>query len=320
MTVTTDNNTDNPPTTGSRDVLIIDNLRLTADGVDGPVELVHGVHLAVRESERVALVGESGSGKSVTARSVLRLDSDLEARGRIFVDGTNILGLPEAEMGAVRGRKIGMVFQDPLSALDPYRRIEQHLVPLYRARGLGRAEARREAVALLTELQIPDPESKMRFYPHEFSGGMMQRIVIAIALAGDPDLIIADEPTTALDVRVQKQVLRILSAAAARRGLAVLLITHDVGIVAGFAERVVVMFRGRIVETAPVREFFGGAVHPYSRGLLNAVPRLDSDDRLVPLDRDTLPEVDGAGAELVDIGAGHWVARSAIDTDKSGAL
>jgi peptide/nickel transport system ATP-binding protein len=307
-------------TDDTRDVLVIDDLRLTADGVDGPVELVHGVHLTVREGEQVALVGESGSGKSVTARSVLRLDGDLEVQGRVIVDGADILALPEKAMGAVRGRKVGMVFQDPLSALDPYRRIEQHLVPLFRARGLSRSEAREEAVALLTELQIPDPESKMRFYPHEFSGGMMQRIVIAIALAGDPDLIIADEPTTALDVRVQKQVLRILSAAAARRGLAVLLITHDVGIVAGFAERVVVMFRGRIVETAPVREFFRGAVHPYSRGLLNAVPRLDSDDRLVPLDRDAIPEVAGIGAELVDIGSGHYVARSAVDTEESGAL
>jgi ABC-type dipeptide/oligopeptide/nickel transport system ATPase component len=250
---------------------------------------------------------------------VLRLDDAIDATGRILVGEDDVLSLPERQLRGIRGRRVGMVFQDPLSALDPLRRIGDHLTPLFRARGMRPAVARSETAKLLHELGVPDAGRRAVSYPHEFSGGMRQRVVIAMALAGEPELLIADEPTTALDVRVQKQVLEVISAATARRGMAVLFITHDVGIVAGFADRVAVMYRGRIVETAPVRTFFSQAVHPYSRGLLRAVPRLDDDSRLVPLDRDAIGEPTAEGSVLVQVGESHWVARSALQNMKGAA-
>ncbi|WES63105.1 ABC transporter ATP-binding protein [Microbacter sp. GSS18] len=293
-------------------ILRIEDLRLTARSPRGPVPLVHGVDLSVDRGERVALVGESGSGKSVTARAVLGLDDGIDATGRILVDGAEVLAMSERELRRVRGRKVGMVFQDPLGSLDPLRRIGEHLTPLYRARGMNPREARAATVRILAELGVPEPGLRAISYPHEFSGGMRQRVVIAMALAGEPDLLIADEPTTALDVRVQKQVLQVMSDAAASRGLAVLLITHDVGIVAGFADRVAVMYRGRIVEHAPVESFFGNPRHPYTQALLRAVPRIDSDAPLSPLDRSTIPEPDDENSLLVEVAEGHFVARSGL--------
>ncbi|MDF2563088.1 MAG: Oligopeptide transport ATP-binding protein AppD, partial [Microbacterium sp.] len=237
-------------------LLSIEDLRLTARTGAGDIPLVHGASLTVDRGERVALVGESGSGKSVTARAILRLDEGIAATGAIRLEGEDLIDLSERAMRRVRGRRIGMVFQDPMNSLDPLRRIGEHLTPLFRARGLNPRQARSETVKLLHELGVPDPGLRAISYPHEFSGGMRQRVVIAMALAGGPDLLIADEPTTALDVRVQRQVLQVLSDAAAARGLAVLFITHDVGVVAGFADRVAVMYRGRIVEIAPVSTFF----------------------------------------------------------------
>jgi len=293
-------------------VLRIANLRLAAESPAGPVPLVHGIDLFVRRGERVALVGESGSGKSVTARAIVQLDEGMRTTGSIRVGDDEVVGMSERQLRSVRGRRVGMVFQDPLGSLDPLRRIGDHLTPLFRARGMNPRRARSETVRILHELGVPDAGLRAISYPYEFSGGMRQRVVIAMALAGEPELLIADEPTTALDVRVQKQVLEVLSDAAEARGLAVLFITHDVGIVAGFADRVAVMFQGRIVETAPVKTFFRDARHPYTRGLLRAVPRLDDDRPLVPLDRATLPVPDDENSVLVQIGDDHWVARSAL--------
>ena len=303
----------------NEEILRIDGLRLAARGPDGAIPLVHGVDLAVRRGERLALVGESGSGKSITARAVLRLDDDITASGSIRVGDTDVLTASERTMRSIRGRRVGMVFQDPLSALDPLVRIGGHIEPLFRARGMRPVVARSETAKLLHELGVPDASRRAVSFPHEFSGGMRQRVVIAMALAGDPDLVIADEPTTALDVRVQKQVLRVLAESTSRRGLAVLLITHDVGIVAGFADRVAVMYRGRIVESAPTSAFFSDARHPYSQGLLRAVPRLDRPGRLLPLDRASIPEPDDDNSVLVEVGQDHLVARSALAAAPMGA-
>jgi oligopeptide/dipeptide ABC transporter ATP-binding protein len=242
---------------------------------DRPVRLVDGFDLDIASGERVALVGESGSGKSVTARAVLRLDPELRVSGSVRLGGQELLTLPDKEMRSVRGARVGMVFQDPMSALNPLMTIGAQVAEPLRAAGVGRAQAHHRAVELLGELGVADAAARMRAYPHEFSGGMRQRVVLAKALIREPELLIADEPTTALDVRVQQQVLALLDRVARDRSLAVLLITHDLGIVAGFAQRVAVMYSGRKVHTGDVHAVFGAADHPYTAGLLAAVPRLD---------------------------------------------
>jgi len=265
-------------------LLTIDGLAIDAPRPDGStVRLVDGVGLAVAPGERVALVGESGSGKSVTARAILGLDPELTVTGSIRFDGRELVGADRKTLAAVRGRDIGMVFQDPLSALDPLMTVGDQIAQPLRARGMRRSAALAAAERTLGELGVADARRRMRSYPHEFSGGMRQRVVLAMALVGEPRLLIADEPTTALDVRVQAQVMQLLTDVAASRGLAVLFITHDVGVVGDLADRTVVMYSGRTVETAPVGDFFRRPAHPYTRGLLAAVPRLDHDDRLVSL-------------------------------------
>ncbi|WP_254741920.1 ABC transporter ATP-binding protein [Alsobacter ponti] len=256
--------------------------------VDMPVQLgassvriVDGVDFAIGVGERVALVGESGSGKSVTARALMRLDRAARVSGRVEFAGRDLLALSEREMTQVRGGDIAMVFQDPMSFLDPLMTIGDQVAETLRIRGVGKADARRRALAVLDELRVDRAAERLDAYPHEFSGGMRQRVVLAMALVGEPRLLIADEPTTALDVRVQDQVLDLLDDVSARRGLAVLFITHDLGVVAGFAERVMVMYSGRIVEDGSVDSVFARPRHPYTRGLIKAVPRIDQDlDRL----------------------------------------
>ncbi|WP_431907549.1 ABC transporter ATP-binding protein [Amycolatopsis thermoflava] len=310
------------------DLLEVDGLGLTAtepSGVD--IELVRDFSLRVGAGERVALVGESGSGKSVTARALLRLDDGLRVDGSIRLSGRELTALSEAEMAPVRGSEIAMVFQDPLSALNPIMTIRDQVAEPLVARGAPRKQARRRAVELLGELGLADAERRARAYPHEFSGGMRQRVALAMALIGEPKLLVADEPTTALDVRVQQQVLGLLARVARERDLAVLLITHDVGVVAEFADRVVVMYSGRPVETAEVRALFTAPAHPYTRGLLAAVPTMSSTRRLVALPG-TPPDparrppgcafhprcavaVNACGAdrpELADLGATHAAA------------
>ncbi|WP_394525496.1 ABC transporter ATP-binding protein [Paenarthrobacter nicotinovorans] len=242
-----------------------------------PRRIVDGFSLDLKPAERVALVGESGSGKSVTARSLMRLDRHALATGSIMLEGTELLALSEAQMRRVRGTSIGMVFQNPLSALDPLKTIGDQVTESLRIRGVSRRERDKRAISMLDELAVHDASRRLRAYPHEFSGGMRQRVVIAMALIGRPKVLIADEPTTALDVRVQEQVLKILDEVTAHHGTSVLLITHDLGIVAGFADRVAVMYSGRKVEEATTRQLFSSPAHPYTQGLLAAVPRIDRD-------------------------------------------
>ncbi len=241
------------------------------------LRIVEGVDFTMDVGQRVALVGEFGSGKSVTARALMQLDRMARLSGRIEFDGKDLLALPEREMMRYRGSAIAMVFQDPMAFLDPLMTIGDQVAETLRIRGVGKAEARRRALAVLDELQVDRAAERLDSYPHEFSGGMRQRVVLAMALIGEPRLLIADEPTTALDVRVQDQVLDLLDDVSSRRGLAVLFITHDLGVVAGFAERVMVMYSGRIVEDGAVDSVFSDPKHPYTRGLLKAVPRIDQD-------------------------------------------
>jgi peptide/nickel transport system ATP-binding protein len=261
------------PTEGSP-LLDIRGLTVSYPAPEGPVQVVRGVDLAVAAGERVALVGESGSGKSVTARSVLRLDPEARTGGRVLLEGNDVLEMAPREVRRVRGARAGLVFQDPLASLNPVKTVGWQITQPLRIRGVGRREARRRAVDLLGRLGVADPGRRFDDYPHQFSGGMRQRVVIAIAVIAEPRLLIADEPTTALDVRVQAQVLELLEGLARERGMAVLLITHDLGIVAGFAQRVAVMRHGLIVEEADVDRLYTAPSHPYTRSLLDAVPRV----------------------------------------------
>jgi peptide/nickel transport system ATP-binding protein len=243
----------------------------------GLVRAVDGISFSVGEGEVLALVGESGSGKSVTSLSIMGLvprPAGFHAGGEILFRGRNLAGLEERDLRAVRGKEISLVFQDPMNALNPVMACGEQVAESLRLRGLGRAEARDKALGLFRDVGIPDPERRMREYPHEMSGGMRQRVVIAMALAGGPGLLVADEPTTALDVTVQAQILDLLLAQQAARGMAILLITHDLGVVAETADRVAVMYAGKIVEMGSVTEIFSRPRHPYTRALLDAVPSL----------------------------------------------
>jgi oligopeptide/dipeptide ABC transporter ATP-binding protein len=251
----------------------------------GRLRLVDDFELTLEPGDRVALVGESGSGKSVTARAIMRLDAHFALSGSVRLDGTELLDLKERDMVRVRGSRIGMVFQDPMDALNPLQTIGEQVAEPLRIRGVPRTEAIDRARLMLDELGVVRAGERMHSYPHEFSGGMRQRVVLAMALIAEPDVLIADEPTTALDVRVQKQVLDLLEEVAERRRkLAVLLITHDLAVVAGFAKRVVVMYAGRKVEECSTTQLFEQPSHPYTAALLRALPRIDRPiDRLEPI-------------------------------------
>jgi peptide/nickel transport system ATP-binding protein len=254
-------------------LLVVDDLTVRVPG--GPV-LVEGVSFSVEAGRRLAIVGESGSGKSVTARALMRLDGELDVSGSVRHRGRDVLTMSERELTQVRGRQISMVFQDPLAALHPMRSIGEQVAEPLIVRGIGRRPAWQRARRMLDELGIPDAGRRMRAYPQEFSGGMRQRVVMAIALVAEPDLLIADEPTTALDVRVQQQVLDLLARVAEERELAVLLISHDLGVVANFADRMLVMYAGRAVEHGSVHSLLQAPKHPYTAALHAAVPRLDT--------------------------------------------
>ena len=256
-------------------LLSVRNLTIDAGPKDDPIRLVQDFSLDMFPGDRVALVGESGSGKSVTARSIMRLDPDFRLSGSVQFQGQDLLKLSDRQMVRVRGHKIGMVFQDPMGALNPLMTIGEQVMEPLRIAGVSRAEAERRAKDVLEELGVVNVEARMKAYPHEFSGGMRQRVVLAMALISNPSLIIADEPTTALDVRVQEQVLTLMDKVSKERGLAVLLITHDLGTVAGFTDRVAVMYSGRKVDEASVDTLFDHPAHPYTQGLLQAVPRID---------------------------------------------
>ncbi|MFE5284294.1 dipeptide ABC transporter ATP-binding protein [Nocardia sp. NPDC056611] len=245
----------------------------------GAREVVHGVNVQVARGETVALVGESGSGKSLTARAVLGLlPTGATAAGSVRLDGTEIIGATEDELRPLRGTRAAMVFQEPQTALNPVRRIGSQIAEALRAhRPIGTAQARARAIELLGLVDIPEPEARVDWYPHQLSGGQKQRVVIALALSGEPDLLIADEPTTALDVTVQAEILHLLRDLQRRNNTAILFITHNLGVVAAIADRVVVMRAGEVVETQPVRELFADPREPYTRELLAAVPVLPED-------------------------------------------
>jgi oligopeptide/dipeptide ABC transporter ATP-binding protein len=243
--------------------------------VFGPVVAVNDVSFEVRKGETLGLVGESGSGKSVTAFSIMRLvqEPGQITAGRVMFQGRDLLSLAEAEMRHVRGAGIGFVFQEPMAALNPVMRVGAHIAEALTVHGrASRTGARQQAIELLRAVRITDPEKRVDDYPHQLSGGMRQRVMMAIALACRPPLVIADEPTTALDVTVQAQILDLLRDMKRAFDLSLLLITHDLGVIAETADRVAVMYAGRIVEQGPVREIFRNPQHPYTRGLLASIP------------------------------------------------
>jgi peptide/nickel transport system ATP-binding protein len=257
-------------------LLEIEDLHVHFRTDQGLLPAVQGLHLRLAAGRTTCLVGESGCGKSLTAKAVLRLlPENAQQRGRILLEGTDLAACSERELRRVRGRLVGMVFQEPMTALNPVLTVGSQVAePLRLHLRRSRADARREAAALLAEVGIPDPRNRCNDYPHQLSGGMRQRVMIAMALACGPRLLLADEPTTALDTTIQGQILRLLAARSQERGMAVLLITHDLGIAAQMAETVGVMYAGRLVECAPTQELFAHPRHPYTQGLLRAAPAL----------------------------------------------
>jgi oligopeptide transport system ATP-binding protein len=257
-------------------LLNVENLRTSFHTRAGVVRAVDGVSFSIEPGETVGIVGESGSGKSVTAYSLLRLIPMPPGRieeGAAPFDGTDLLHCSKRELRAIRGGRISMIFQDPMTALNPYMKIgPQVMEPLRVHRGLSRGQARERAVEALEAVGIPEARKRLDAYPHQFSGGMRQRVMIAMALITRPALLIADEPTTALDVTVQAQILALIKKLQQDTGTAVLLITHDMGIVAGTCDRVLVMYAGRVVESAPTREIFYAPKHPYTKALLESLP------------------------------------------------
>jgi oligopeptide transport system ATP-binding protein len=257
--------------------LEVDGLRVEFGQLPAAVQAVHRVSFSVAAGETVAVVGESGSGKSVTGLAVMGL-VDLPGRiteGDVRLAGKPLIGLPESEYRRVRGRELAMVFQDPASALNPVQRVGVQIAEAARVHGASRRRARTSALEMLERVGVTPAARRARAYPHQLSGGMRQRVMLAMALVNRPQVLIADEPTTALDVTTQAQILELLAELQAEMGLALVLVSHDLGVVAGVADRVLVMYAGRIVEEGPADRIFAAAGHPYTRGLLASVPRAD---------------------------------------------
>jgi oligopeptide transport system ATP-binding protein len=270
-------------------ILEVKDLRISFSTHAGEVEAVRGVTFDLRNGETLAIVGESGSGKSVTAKSLMRLLPEANTRikgGEAIFEGQDLLKLSEKRMQGIRGPKIAMVFQDPMTSLDPTMKVGRQITEsLTKHLGMSGSRARERAVELLKMVGIPNAEARVRQYPHQFSGGMRQRVVIAIALACDPQILIADEPSTALDVTIQAQILELLRDLQERIGTSIILITHDLGVVAQTARRVAVMYGGKIVETGTVREIFYNPQMPYTWGLLASIPlpTADRSQDLIPI-------------------------------------
>ncbi len=268
-------------------LLVVDNLTVTFPTDDGYVRAVRGVSYKVMPGEAMGIVGESGSGKSVSSMAVMGLlPKTAKITGSVRFRGAEVLGLGEKEYSRLRGNKIAMIFQDPLTSLNPVYSIGYQIAEAVLAHNdVSKDKALKRAIELLSVVGIPFPEQRVASYPHELSGGMRQRVVIAIAMANNPDVIIADEPTTALDVTVQAQVLEALEAARAETGAALILITHDLGVIAGHAERICVMYAGKLVETGTTNEVFYEPRMPYTLGLLGSLPRMDQErqQRLTPI-------------------------------------
>jgi peptide/nickel transport system ATP-binding protein len=272
----------------SEPLLQVEDLRVRFTTDDGIVHAVDGISYTVVAGHTMGIVGESGSGKTVSSLTTLGLTraSNTTIEGRILFEGRDLVSLKDDELRAIRGNEIAMIFQDPLSSLHPFYKVGKQLMEaVLTHRNVGKAAARARAVELLGLVGIPDPDRRVDQYPHEFSGGMRQRVMIAMALANEPKLLIADEPTTALDVTVQAQILALLDDLQARLGMAIIVITHDLGVVAEITDHIAVMYAGRIVERAPTQAIFDSPQHPYTWGLLKSIPRLDTarDEELVPI-------------------------------------
>ena len=314
-------------------LLEVKDLRTHFFTSEGVVKAVDGVSYDLDEGETLGLVGESGCGKSVSALSLMRLIPTPPGRivtGEVFFEGQDILKIGMDDMRHVRGGKISMIFQEPMTSLNPVLTIERQLTEtLQLHKGMSRENARKEAEVLLLRVGIPDPAGRMKQYPHQFSGGMRQRVMIAMALSCSPRLIIADEPTTALDVTIQAQILELMKALTTEFGVALIIITHNLGVVARYADRVNIMYAGKIIERGSAREIYSNPRHPYTVGLLKSVPRLDQPRRArlepiegQPPDLINLPlgcafrprcrwAVDRCAAEvppLMQTGEGHWSA------------
>jgi len=269
-------------------ILEVKDLHVTFTTYGGTVQAVRGVDFHLNKGETLAIVGESGCGKSVTSNAIMGLIPNPPGKisgGKILFKGKDLTKLQEKKMRSIRGVDISMIFQDPMTALNPTLTIGTQLMEgLKQHRKVSDKEAKKRALEMMDLVGIPNPEERMKQYPHQFSGGMRQRIVIAIALICEPELLIADEPTTALDVTIQAQILELFEKIQEVTGVSIILITHDLGVVAKIADRIAVMYAGKIIETGTKREIFYKPQHPYTRGLLNSVPRLDAKGKLKPID------------------------------------
>jgi len=333
--VTTDLSSPSPAEAGvaAGPAVEVRDLRVRFGTEDGTVEAVDGVSFSVGRGQILGVVGESGSGKSVTALSLLRLIPEPPGRiegGEVIVGGRDVMKLSEYEMRAVRGNEIAMIFQDPMTALNPVSRVGVQIgEALELHQGLGRKAARARAAELLAEVGIPNAARRVDDYPHQFSGGQRQRVMIAMALSCNPQVLIADEPTTALDVTIQAQILDLMQALQRDFGSAIIIITHDLGVVARMADRIAVMYAGRIIEEGPSETIFQAPHHPYTWGLIDSIPKLDErrGDRLVPIPgsppslihkpsgcafhprcRARRPECDSVVPELREVGSAHRAA------------
>jgi len=281
-------------------LLEVSQLQVSFDTPEGEVHAVAGADFEVREGETLAIVGESGSGKSQLAMAIMGLLAENgRATGMACFKGNDLMQMTRSELNRLRGREIAMIFQDPMTSLNPFLTIEQQMTEVVKHhQGLRHQEAVAHAVEMLRAVRIPDPEERIRQYPHEYSGGMRQRVLIAMALLCEPDLLIADEPTTALDVTVQAQITKLVGELRNKTRMAIVLITHDLSVVAGICDRIIVMYAGQIMESGSVDDIFYRPQHPYTRGLLASVPRLDR------VDEEALHAIPGNPPNLLDVPRG----------------